>query len=117
MNETVLPAARIIVVDDEEANVDLVEQMLARAGYGHATGVTDPRRVLPLVRAEQPDLLLLDLLMPHLDGFAVLEQLRPEIPADTFLPILILTADISVEPKRRALAAGATDFLTKPFDH
>jgi signal transduction histidine kinase len=55
--------------------------------------------------------------MPHLDGFAVLEQLRPEIPPDTFLPILILTADITVESKRRALAAGATDFLTKPFDH
>jgi signal transduction histidine kinase len=112
----ILPTARILVVDDEEANVDLLEQVLARAGYTRIMGVTDPRRVLPLFQAEPPDLVLLDLLMPHLDGFAVMEQLRPQIPADAFLPILVLTADITTETKRRALGVGATDFLTKPFD-
>jgi signal transduction histidine kinase len=116
VTETILPAARILVVDDEEANVDLLEQVLARAGYTRVTGVTDPRRVLPLFQAEPPDLVLLDLLMPHLDGFAVMEQIRPQVPADAFLPILVLTADATTETKRRALGVGATDFLTKPFD-
>jgi signal transduction histidine kinase len=117
MTETILPTARILVVDDEEANVDLLEQMLDRAGYTRVTGITDPRRVMPLFRDQPPDLVLLDLVMPHLDGFAVMEQLRPEIPAEAFLPILVLTADITTETRRRALAVGATDFLTKPFDH
>ncbi|MBE7211392.1 MAG: response regulator, partial [Gluconacetobacter diazotrophicus] len=65
---------------------------------------------------QRPDLLLLDLNMPHLDGFGVMRQLAGEYPAEDSLPILVLTADISVETKRRALSAGATDFLTKPFD-
>jgi signal transduction histidine kinase len=109
--------AYILVVDDEEANVDLLEQMLARAGYTNVLGITDPRRVLPLLRERQPDLILLDLLMPHLDGYAVLEQLRPEIGEDVYLPVLVLTADITSAAKQRALSLGAHDFLTKPFDH
>jgi signal transduction histidine kinase len=109
-------SAHILVVDDEEANVDLLEQMLARAGYTNVTGTTDPRRVLPLVRERQPDLILLDLLMPYLDGYAVLEQLRPEIGEDVYLPVLVLTADITPAAKQRALTLGANDFLTKPFD-
>jgi signal transduction histidine kinase len=109
-------AAHILVVDDEEANVDLLEQMLARAGYTNVTSTTDPRRVLPLLRERGPDLILLDLLMPHLDGYAVLEQLRPAIGADAYLPVLVLTADITPAAKQRALSLGANDFLTKPFD-
>jgi putative two-component system response regulator len=72
--------------------------------------------VVDLVQAFDPDLILLDLMMPELDGFGVMEQLRRVVPPNTYLPILILTADISVETKRRALGAGARDFLTKPFD-
>src|SRR5829696_6007116 len=117
MDGPVFPQARVIVVDDEEMNVELLRQMLARAGYEDVTGTTDSRQALPLVRERAPDLILLDLLMPHLDGFAVMERVRAEVPADVYLPILVLTADITTETKRRALAAGATDFLTKPFDH
>jgi putative two-component system response regulator len=77
---------------------------------------TDPLCVVGLVSTFMPDLILLDLMMPELDGFGVMDQLREVVPPDTYLPILILTADISPENKRRALAAGARDFLTKPFD-
>lgn len=116
MRDAAVANAAILVVDDEEANVDLIEQILARAGYTAVTGVTDPRRVLPLFLDRRPDLILLDLHMPHLDGFAVLEQIRPHVAADTYLPILVLTADITPEAKQRALASGARDFVTKPFD-
>ena len=70
----------------------------------------------PSTSTVQPDIILLDLMMPEMDGFAVMEHLRPLIPAESYLPILVLTADTSMQTKRRALAAGAKDFLTKPFD-
>jgi signal transduction histidine kinase len=108
--------SRIFVVDDEPANVELLEMSLLRAGYRHVLGTTDPRTVTASLESFQPDLILLDLLMPHLDGFAVMEQLGQLIPAEEYLPILVLTADITAEAKRRALSVGAHDFLTKPFD-
>ncbi len=111
-----LKDAHIFIVDDEPANVLLLERLLRREGYRRLTGVTDPRTVLPLFQAEAPDLLLLDLHMPAADGFAVMAQVRPHVPAEDYLPILVLTADITTEAKRRALAGGAKDFLTKPFD-
>ena len=107
---------RILVVDDEEANVLLLKRTLERAGYVDVAVTTDSRQVAELVIEFQPDLILLDLLMPHLDGFAVLEQLRSMIPEGTFLPVIVLTADITREAKQRALGSGAEDFLTKPFD-
>src|SRR5437870_3805111 len=106
--------ARILVVDDEPANVRLLERMLAEGGYRQVKSTTDSRQVLALAGAFEPDLILLDLMMPHLDGIAVIQQLR--IPEDVFLPILVLTADATSEAKKRALEAGAKDFLTKPFD-
>ncbi|MGD9890361.1 MAG: response regulator, partial [Dehalococcoidia bacterium] len=109
-----LTDACILIVDDEEANVDLLEQMLARAGYSNLMSTTDSREVLPLYRAHQPDLILLDLLMPHLDGFTVMEHLRQEVSVDSYQPILVLTAMTTPDVKRRALDTGATDFLTKP---
>lgn len=78
--------------------------------------ITDSRRALESYHAFEPDLILLDLMMPHLDGFAVLESLR-SLPGEIFLPVLVLTADANEETKRRALRSGATDFLLKPFDH
>jgi signal transduction histidine kinase len=108
--------ARILVVDDEPSNVLLLEQLLEDAGYAHVTSTTDSRRVLDLYRSFAPDLVLLDLMMPHLDGLAVLGLLKAEIPADVYVPVLVLTADATLEAKRRALAAGARDFLTKPFE-
>jgi signal transduction histidine kinase len=108
--------ARLLVVDDEQANVRLLERMLARAGYTEVASTTDPRQVVPLVRKFDPDLVLLDLGMPHLDGYGVMAELRKVVPEGSYLPILVLTAEPSAEAKQRALSAGAKDFLLKPFD-
>jgi len=116
VNEQGRRASRILVVDDEPANVLLLQRMLEDDGYQAITTTTDSRRVLDLYRSLRPDLIVLDLMMPHLDGIAVLEQLGGEIPADTYVPVLVLTADATLEARRRALAAGAHDFLTKPFE-
>jgi signal transduction histidine kinase len=117
MGEPILATARILIVDDEAANVRLLERLLAREGYPTVRSTTDARAALPLYTEFQPDLILLDLAMPHMDGFGVLAQITPLIPSGTFVPILVLTADVTVETKRRALEGGAKDFLTKPFDH
>lgn len=108
--------ARILVVDDERVNVVLLERILQQAGYTNVRSTTDSTQAAALYDEFEPDLILLDLHMPGLDGFAVMEQLDGRIRDDDFLPILILTADIRPEIKRRALAAGAKDFVTKPFD-
>lgn len=109
-------SARILVVDDEPANVLLLRRMLERAGYRAIETITDPREVLPAYLRQQPDIVLLDLLMPYLNGFAVMEQLATHTPDGVFVPVVVLTADITPEARQRALAAGAMDFLTKPFD-
>lgn len=106
----------ILIVDDQDSNVRILERMLRRAGHERLVGTTDPRMVVPLFLEHRPDLILLDLHMPHVDGFGVLEQLRPHVPESSYLPILVLTADISPEAKQRALSIGAKDFLAKPFD-
>jgi putative two-component system response regulator len=108
--------ARILVVDDEDPNVQLLERILSIAGYRNVVSTTDPRQVLELLHTFQPDLILLDLLMPHLDGFAVMDLVYYSVPIDSYLPILVLTADATSETRRRALAGGARDFLTKPLD-
>jgi DNA-binding response OmpR family regulator len=107
---------KILIVDDEPANVALLEDMLGEQGYTHLKSTTDSRLVLQLCDEFDPDLILLDLFMPHLDGFAVLESLRTD-RSEVYLPIIILTADVNEETKRRALHYGATDFLNKPLDH
>jgi putative two-component system response regulator len=111
-----LTDARILVVDDERVNVVLLERILEQDGYRNVKSVTNPSEAVPLYDQFEPDLILLDLHMPKLDGFAVMKLLEDRISGDTFLPILILTADIRPEIKRRALSAGAKDFVTKPFD-
>lgn len=108
--------SRILVVDDEEANVRLLEKILARAGYDQVHGITDPVEIPDLIHVFPPDLILLDLHMPRVDGFAVLDALRRHVSSDAYLPVLVLTADVSPDAKRRALSLGAKDFLTKPFD-
>ncbi|MBA4380494.1 MAG: hypothetical protein C0393_07465, partial [Anaerolinea sp.] len=111
-----LKNANILIVDDQESNIDLLVGLLEKKGYGNLKSTTDARQVVALFNEFQPDLILLDLMMPHLDGFQVMEQLKPLIPPDTYLPILVLTADITPDAKQRALANGARDFLTKPLD-
>jgi putative two-component system response regulator len=108
--------ARILILDDQRPNVQLLGRILQQAGYTAVAGITDPLQVLTLFEAFQPDLILVDLHMPVMDGFAVMEALSRRIPTGTYLPILVITADITPETKRRALSAGARDFLSKPFD-
>lgn len=107
---------RVLIVDDEEGNVKLLRRILARAGFGDVIGTCDPREAIPRFQETLPDLVMLDLHMPHLDGFAILERLRELIPADTYLPILVLTGDAGSESRQQALRLGARDFLVKPFD-
>ncbi len=107
----------ILVVDDEAANVQLIERLLARSGYTQVHSTTDPTEVARLFRDLHPDLILLDLHMPTLDGFGVMEELGGALEANDYLPILVLTADVTQTTKQRALVSGAKDFLTKPFDN
>ncbi|GAC1515742.1 MAG: response regulator [Gemmatimonadaceae bacterium] len=105
-----------MVVDDQPTNLRLLARILADEGFDQIRTAADGREAVRLFADSQPDLVLLDLNMPGMDGFAVLEQLRLLTPIDTFLPILVLTGDSSGPVRRRALSAGASDFLGKPFD-
>ncbi|MHB1117356.1 response regulator [Sideroxydans sp.] len=106
-------SATILIVDDQQANVTLLEELLHDAGYLNVTSVTDPCAVCEMHRANHYDLILLDLVMPGKDGFAVMDDLNA-IVTDDYVPILVITA----EPghKLRALASGAKDFISKPLD-
>jgi putative two-component system response regulator len=116
MSEAALTDARILIVDDQPANVTLLERMLEQRGYTDVVSTNDPTEVVALCERLAPDLLLLDLHMPRLDGFALMQALAPWASEQGYLPILVLTADISQEAKQRALAMGAKDFLTKPLN-
>lgn len=116
MRKDILERARILIVDDQETNIRLLERLLGLAGYTQWIATTDSRETIRLFRHHRPDLILLDLMMPHLDGFAVMEQLASVIPAGSYLPILVLTADITTEARQRALSMGCKDFVTKPID-
>ena len=105
--------ASILIVDDQETNVILLEQLLREVGYQHITSTMDPTSVSALHYANRYDLILLDLLMPDMDGFQVMEALKTKVD-DDYLPILVLTAQPG--HKLQALAAGAKDFIAKPFD-
>jgi putative two-component system response regulator len=111
-----LRGSRILVVDDEPTNLRVLEKLLGRAGYRDVLTISDPSEAIRSWRDFAPDLLLLDLHMPGLDGFAVLNLLAEEIPKDQYFPVLVLTGDLSREVMERALIAGARDFITKPFD-
>lgn len=113
----ILPAdilrAQILIVDDQAANLRLLEQVLAGAGYSAVRSTTDPTEVCALHREHHYDLILLDLQMPGMDGFAVLEGLKA-IETESYVPVLVVTAQPG--HKLRALQAGAKDFVSKPFD-
>jgi diguanylate cyclase (GGDEF)-like protein/PAS domain S-box-containing protein len=105
--------AKILIVDDQPANVELLELMLRRSGYLHVTTTMDPTMVCPLHELNRYDLILLDLHMPVMDGFQVMEELK-KIETESYLSVLVITAQPS--QKLRALQAGAKDFVGKPFD-
>ena len=116
MSEDELLASRILIVDDLPANLRLLEELLEREGFSNVVSTTEPEQALELYTAFDPDLVLLDLMMPGMSGYAVLEQLERMRPAHDYRPVLVLTADATTAAKRRALSLGAKDFLTKPFD-
>jgi signal transduction histidine kinase len=109
-------AARIVVVDDQQANVTLLDRMLEQWGYHNVVTVTDSSRVLDVCSETEPDLVLLDLQMPPPDGFEVMRALAARNGGHSFVPILVMTADVTVAARMRALELGAKDFLMKPFD-
>jgi PAS domain S-box-containing protein len=105
--------ASILIVDDQESNVALLEQMLSEAGYTSVTSTMKPQEVCALHRKNRYDLILLDLQMPGMDGFQVMDALKTN-DADGYLPVVVITAQPG--HKLRALRAGARDFVSKPFD-
>lgn len=113
LNGTDILNASILIVDDQESNVQMLEQMLHDTGYQNITSTMDPHAVFALHQDNHYDLIILDLLMPGMNGFQVMEGLK-EIEKDGYLPILVITAQPG--HKLRALTAGAKDFISKPFD-
>lgn len=108
--------SRILVVDDEPANVRILRRILNQSGFSEIWATTDPREALPLFDSKAPDLVLLDLDMPHMSGFDLLEGICSRTSPGDYLPVLILSGMITPEARRRALSAGAKDFVGKPFD-
>lgn len=108
--------AKILIIDDEPANVLLLERLLQKSGFTAVWSTTNSGQARELYRQITPDLVLLDVHMPHPDGFAVLAQIREETPEDEYVPVVLLTADIQSHVKLEALGQGAKDFLTRPLD-
>ncbi len=108
------PKMKVLVIDDEALNVEVLEAMLTDSGYTRVRCVSDPRQALAACDEFEPDLILLDLMMPHCDGFEILTSLRESV--DDSVPVIIFTGDSNEATRRHALRAGATDFLLKPFD-
>lgn len=108
--------ARIMIIDDQPRNLEVLDALLEAEGYTNLECHTDPREALKSAAQQLPDLTLLDLHMPFMDGYEFMRRFEPLIPPADYSPILILTADTNSEAKQKALASGAGDFLPKPFD-
>jgi two-component system NtrC family sensor kinase len=111
-----LTESRILIVDDQPENLKVLTLVLDLKGYRHVRCLDDSRRVVPVLQEFQPDLILLDLHMPHLDGIAVMDELGRIIAEDDYLPILVLTGDNTSTARERALSHGAHDFISKPLN-
>ncbi len=116
MLRSTIGKAKILIVDDEQANVRLLERILELIGATRITSTTDSREAMALFLDHRPDLVLLDLHMPNVTGFDIMEQIKALTTGENPVPVLVLTADVTTKTKHRALAAGAKDFLTKPLD-
>ena len=107
---------RLLIVDDEPSNIILLKRILAGAGLGQISSTSDPTKVVELFLSLTPDLLVIDLHMPCMDGFEVLAALKKVVAPDLFPSVLMITGDLSAATRNRALSIGAKDFITKPFD-
>ena len=111
-----LTDAKILIVDDQIANVEVLKDLLLMKGYSNIVTTTDSRNVIDIVLEFKPDILLLDLLMPFITGLEVMSELKKQDLLSAYMPILVLTADATPESKQQALSGGASDFVTKPFN-
>lgn len=111
-----ITSRRILAIDDEEANVLLLRSVLEREGYTDIHCLTDPTGAMKAYIDLEPDIVLLDLMMPEVDGFELLEAFSRHDRPEEFRPVLVLTADTTLQARRRALSLGAKDFVAKPFD-
>ena len=110
-----LSTARLLLVDDEPANLEFLGHVLAPEGYGEVIAIADPIEAVERYEELRPDLLIVDLMMPQLDGLGVIARVRAQQPNGSYVPILVATGDPTPDARRRALSAGARDFLTKPL--
>ncbi|HIW34669.1 MAG TPA: response regulator, partial [Candidatus Paenibacillus intestinavium] len=116
MEELELKSAKILIVDDQEYNISLLERILSRAGFGQLYSTMDPYQIEKMLVEINPDIILLDLHMPGMDGLQALKLIREQTGINNYLPVLMLTADMTLEAKKEVLQAGVNDFLTKPYD-
>ncbi|MBH5318801.1 response regulator [Paenibacillus sp. GSMTC-2017] len=116
MDELWMKTATFLIVDDQEYNISLLERILTRAGYTNLITTTDATQLELLYRDNEPDIVLLDLHMPVMDGLSALQHLKEWKRDGDYLPVLVLTADVTPEARMRVLHEGADDFITKPFD-
>jgi len=111
-----LTESRILIVDDQKANLDVLAMFLRMDGYSNIRCLSDSRQVIPVVCEFGPDLVMLDLNMPHVGGLAVMKQLSGVIPETDYLPVLVLSGDDTSETRANAVSHGANDFLSKPLN-
>ncbi|MBA5862429.1 MAG: response regulator [Nitrospira sp. CR1.1] len=116
MQDLDLTTIKILLVDDEAHCTKLMEAVLKQAGYSRIVMTNDSRQAVSLYQEGKPDLVALDMRMPHMDGCEVMRQLRQLIPAEDYVPILIITGELDAPTKHKALAEGANDFINKPVD-
>jgi putative two-component system response regulator len=116
MEPGAIESAKILVVDDEPHVIAIIEAALASGGYRKVLTTSRSAEVLELYHREAPDLIIMDMKMPGVHGMAIIEELHDVVPAEDYLPILVVTGDQNVDRKLRALAWGAKDFLAKPFE-
>ena len=116
MSANIAPHSKILIIDDEETHVRFLTTILATRGYTQVEAVTNPLDSLSGYQKTSTDLIILDLLMPGVGGMQVLRELRAMIPAESYVPIVVVTADLSPDVRREALVSGANDFVVKPYD-
>lgn len=116
MEKIAFADAKILIIDDQIANIELLTDLIELEGYRNHRSVTNSFEAVDCFKTFMPDIVLLDLMMPGLNGFQIMSRIKESLPANTFLPILVLTADITPESRKKALAEGASDFISKPFD-
>jgi DNA-binding response OmpR family regulator len=108
--------SKILIIDDNNTNLDLMVEILNQEGYGNIQTLSDPEKAFETINKVEPDLLILDLMMPHISGFEILKERNTFLNEKWYMPIIVITASNNPSDRKRALNLGASDFLTKPFD-